>query len=797
MLSGVKFISRDEINTAINGDSHDSTKDGRKSRNKEERSKRRKKNVSSSDDEQIVKIKKRSKKNNWYSSDDLLDSASHSEGSSSSKEDEKLHKRSRMKKKNKKSRHHESSGDDFVKMPKKKSKRSKKDYSGEDFSSYGYKDEEDDDRRKANYSKGKDKVRRDDEIDMSDGTGVSGSANDVDIVRREMGLDWMLRPAERVKKNAEPTYEQQSQEPPTKEKVNPKELNPYLRDNGSGYPEDADQTKTSGNQLLSSSLVGDGGASWRLKALKRAQEQAARDGRNLEEVVQERWGSLGHLAVSVASCNAAAPRAHLHSIKSRKMGAPEEVKSDANHQCKGDAAKGVRREYLKDVSVRHPEMRPPQVRDSLSWGKRKGQYMHKKDAELVSRAVSSINKFSNDGNFMKHFIKKHDKAEVDSPDASNPKSCEIHGSQSDSTAQKSVEDKQPLSANQLAAKAMQLRLKGKHEEAEKLLKESENAKVEQDKQEGLMKLRNDVTTSRYVAQDITIRQKGKEDDSDIHLAQSIMKNKQYNMSTQADDEYDYDGAPTKKSRRKGAEHDNRTDTRQYLAKRIVTQQERCVYCFENPRRPKHLVVAIANFTYLMLPHYQPVAPGHCFIVTLQHEQGTRMVDDNVWEEIRNFKKCLIMMFAKQDKEMIFLETVMGFAQQRRHCMIECIPLPQDIAKEAPLYFKKAIDEAEDEWSQHNAKKLIDTSQKGLRSSIPKNFPYFHVEFGLNRGFVHVIDDETQFKSSLGLNVIRGMLQNQDEDMYRRRRYESIEGQRQAVAAFAKDWEPFDWTKQLD
>lgn len=64
------------------------------------------------------------------------------------------------------------------------------------------------------------------------------------------------------------------------------------------------------------------------------------------------------------------------------------------------------------------------------------------------------------------------------------------------------------------------------------------------------------------------------------------------------------------------------------------------------------------------------------------------MDDNVWTEIRNFKKCLIMMFAKQEKEVVFLETVMGLAQQRRHCMVECIPLPQDIAKEAPLYFKK-------------------------------------------------------------------------------------------------------------
>lgn len=72
----------------------------------------------------------------------------------------------------------------------------------------------------------------------------------------------------------------------------------------------------------------------------------------------------------------------------------------------------------------------------------------------------------------------------------------------------------------------------------------------------------------------------------------------------------------------------------------------------------------------------------------QHESSTRTVDDNVWDEIRNFKKCLIMMFAKQEKDLVFLETVMGLSKQRRHCMIECIPVPQKVAKQAPLYFKK-------------------------------------------------------------------------------------------------------------
>ncbi|CAL5207521.1 unnamed protein product [Lathyrus oleraceus] len=424
--------------------------------------------------------------------------------------------------------------------------------------------------------------------DKIKGEGTSIAANSTsenDIVRKEMGLGWMLKskmPAV-LETNEIVSEEVQVEE---SKKTNPRELNPYLKDGGSGYPEESDGVDVAACKLLSPSLVGDGGVSWRLKALKRGQEQATREGRRFQEVVGERWGSLGELTASVASKAAAPAWAHLCDIKSRQRRVTEENSLEYEKPIQRDS----KRDYIKNAS--------------------------------------------------------------------------------------------------------------------------------------------------------------------FHQQNKMVANQ------------------------------------------FMTQKERCLFCLENPNRPKHLVVSIANFTYLMLPWLQPLVPGHCCILPIHHQSATRTVDEETWVEIRNLKKCLIMMFANQDKEVVFLETVIGLTQQRRHCMIECVPLPKDIAKEAPLYFKKAIDEAEDEWNQHNAKKLIDTSQKGLRNSIPEHFPYFHVEFGINRGFVHVIDNEKNFNSSFGLNILRGMLEVSEEDMYRPPKYETMEIQKQALATFSKQWQKFDWTHEL-
>lgn len=87
--------------------------------------------------------------------------------------------------------------------------------------------------------------------------------------------------------------------------------------------------------------------------------------------------------------------------------------------------------------------------------------------------------------------------------------------------------------------------------------------------------------------------------------------------------------------------------------------------------------------------------------------------------------------------------------------------------------------------------------QGLRGSIPPNFAYFHVEFGLSAGYVHVLDDEGSFDSSFGRSVLIGLLDLPPEDMHRRAREEAPAILQKRAAEFAAAFAPYDWTQQLE
>uniref|UniRef100_A0A2K5Z369 CWF19-like protein 2 n=1 Tax=Mandrillus leucophaeus TaxID=9568 RepID=A0A2K5Z369_MANLE len=242
--------------------------------------------------------------------------------------------------------------------------------------------------------------------------------------------------------------------------------------------------------------------------------------------------------------------------------------------------------------------------------------------------------------------------------------------------------------------------------------------------------------------------------------------------------------------RLGEEEENQRKKAIAEHRSLAAQMEKCLYCFDSSQFPKHLIVAIGVKVYLCLPNVRSLTEGHCLIVPLQHHRAATLLDEDIWEEVQMFRKSLVKMFEDKGLDCIFLETNMGMKKQY-HMVYECIPLPKEVGDMAPIYFKKAIMESDEEWSMN--KKLIDLSSKDIRKSVPRGLPYFSVDFGLHGGFAHVIEDQHKFPHYFGKEIIGGMLDIEPR-LWRKGIRESFEDQRKKALQFAQWWKPYDFTK---
>ncbi|KIY71203.1 hypothetical protein CYLTODRAFT_390789 [Cylindrobasidium torrendii FP15055 ss-10] len=238
----------------------------------------------------------------------------------------------------------------------------------------------------------------------------------------------------------------------------------------------------------------------------------------------------------------------------------------------------------------------------------------------------------------------------------------------------------------------------------------------------------------------------------------------------------------------------------------------CQYCFgEDDSPPKAAVVAMGSLSYLACTSHEELVDGHCFILPIQHHLSMLEADDEVWDEVRNFMKCLMRMFAEEDKGIIFYETITSLKKQR-HTYIECVPLPWDVYDTMPGYFKESILTSEGEWSQH--RKLIDFAQRPFRRAMVPNLPYFMVQFDYkgDKGYGHVIEgvekqdeeDETaglrdqgkgEFPSYFAGEIIGNVLEVEPR-LWRRPRKIDARMNADRVGKFKKKYAPFDWTGML-
>ncbi len=552
--------------------------------------------------------------------------------------------------------------------------------------------------------------------------------------------------------------------------------------------------------------VGDGGASWRMKALKRAQVQAQVEGTSLNDVVQQRWGSVSELAVSAE--RAAPSDAHHRSKRDRKIDKVSSIKGKMKRPRSDGARRGVERSGAR-----------------------------KEYADLVDHAARHINAFKDDGSFVDQF--KNPKRGERKEEPVEVEDNIVHRQQEELSTGR----EQGAKDNNSVAAMLRARLSGKgvekspstrgEEEREVVLplvdamgkaapgafgrETAAQAHGSRDHHSRLERYQ-DGKKSRYFADDDIVdldtmvrRSKhGDEEQMDAVIARNIAKRSHFKGNEfNVDDEYEFDAGVeflesskvSKKGRQRG--HEKEELARKEKAKQVREYKsmsralDKCRLCLNSEARKKHLMVSVGTCAYLALPERGRLVPGHCCVVPTEHIPSARVADENTWEEMRNFKKCVLQMFADQGKDCIFIETVLDVDPlTRSHALVECIPVSHSVASKAPMYFKKAIDDATNDWSQHASKRCIETESRNLQRKIPPNFPYVHIEFGLASGFVHVIDDIKEFDRLFARRVLIGLMGLPEEHMHGRISTEGEGVQRQWVHEFQKVYTTYDWVPQL-
>ena len=611
-----------------------------------------------------------------------------------------------------------------------------------------------------------------------------------------------------------------------------RELNPYWKDGGTGLPSAVAASTTTSD---SSSTVGDGGRSWLLKSYKRALELAETTGRSFEEIAEERWGSVSNLhqllsQAGIDNVNPDAALSELSFVRERKIHHPHTPSSTQLYQkekhpdvhCKHqlvdqryqDVGSRKRSRFIRPDSDSRTKPCPTDRTTSQAW--------KKQDAGMCSKeSSSSVNVSSSDTESVQMECGFPKSAEKFTSAQGSVLEVASHVSKEAQSVGVSTEDVSDNRLNALSAKIMKAELLGKTEKANtlklelKALQELKQSTSEPQKNTVVVLTKSDakgqvwpvsLTKDPYLSgkgkkkknyfdggEDSSIREMLHQermtgfDDTQALIAKMASKFVPSGQSGEVIDDALDSKTAVSYDVKKSAEKQNRITLGH--SKKFMETLENCSFCFGSKHFKKHLVISVGQYIYLSMPSHQSLTNNHCLLSPLEHLSSSVSLDENIWEELRNFQKAIARMFAAHGLDVVFIESHTHHSQ-RNHMCIDCIPLEVELGQMAPMYFKKAILESDQEWSMN--KKLVETKSRGVRNTIPNGLPFFAVEFGVGSGFAHVVEDRDVFPHYFGKEVIGGML-DVEPRLWKKPPFENFEQQKKKVLSFADLWKPFDLT----
>lgn len=233
----------------------------------------------------------------------------------------------------------------------------------------------------------------------------------------------------------------------------------------------------------------------------------------------------------------------------------------------------------------------------------------------------------------------------------------------------------------------------------------------------------------------------------------------------------------------------------------------CPLCHHEDRKPPQdlpiaPILALGTRVFLTLPTEPELkgAEGGAVVVPISHRTNLLECDDDEWEEIRNFMKSLTRLYHEQGRDVVFYENAAA-PHRHLHAALVAVPIPWDLGETAPAFFREAMLSADEEWSQH--KKIIDTGKKAkegaaklaFRRSIAKEMPYFHVWFTLDGGLGHIVEDSSRWPRGdlFAREILGGMLDCEPDNIKKQGRWNRNDAR---TEPFKKKWRKFDWTRVL-
>ncbi|XP_011874812.1 PREDICTED: CWF19-like protein 2 [Vollenhovia emeryi] len=588
-----------------------------------------------------------------------------------------------------------------------------------------------------------------------------------------------------------------------------RELNPHWKDGGDGLPRNHPE-KSDKARILD--------ANWLKKSLRRAEEQAVRDGKTLEEVAAERWGSLEAILAMISQAEGMSDAKRSKSYcKSKRLHDDRDdrdayrISSQRPRRSSRSRSRSRDRAEKRDTSD-YSSQRRAGLKRTCQRPKDNDDYYH--------QALPAVSRTKN---WKKY---KNDDKVVELP-ASAPRQVDLGSINSATDEDDGVAGASAVlteaEMNKLGARIVKAELMGDNELAAQLKVQLEGARKQvttcstSAQEDNVILVRTDAKgVARPIEPRLQPRGKSKREDSrrkktaETHISgervRHFVDDDKYSLREMFQREKgrstNEDEAIFTKITRKGMAHmddifeqqitqtdsearQDELDRKQAIKehKNLSKFMDNCWWCLDSKNMLKHMVVAMDSAICLSLPACTSLSAGHCILTPVQHVACQLQLDEDVWDRLKEFKGKLVKMFMEEGLYPIFFEVY-----KRRckfsHMQLECIPLPKEIGELGPVYFKKALLECETEWSIN--KKIVDLTSKGVRHAVPNGLSYFMVEFASHSGYAHVIEDEEMFPQNFAKEIIGGML-DLDHNLWRKPRKQSFEEQTMKVLEFTEKW----------